>query len=106
MPETRSRAVCLAYVRDQLYDGSLPPLREILGNSLNNLDRFRALEAWTYVRFLALLDPEAFRKLPAALRAQAEGSQADRSERALSAAYGKEAAELERLWRISLLELS
>jgi len=106
LPETRSRAVCLAYVRDQLYDGSLPPLREILGNSLNNLDRFRALEAWTYVRFLALLDPEAFRKLPAALRAQTEGAQADRSERALSAAYGKEAAELERLWRISLLELS
>jgi hypothetical protein len=105
LPENRSRAVCLAYIRDQLYDGSLPPLREILGNSLNNLDRFRALEAWTYVRFLALLDPEAFRKLPAALRAQTEGAQVDRSERALRAAYGREASELERLWRISLLEL-
>jgi len=106
LPDVRSRDVCLAYIRDQLYDGSLPPLREILGNSLNNLDRFRALEAWTYVRFLALYDPDAFRRLPAALRAQEEGAQADRSERALSAAFGKDASELERLWRISLLELS
>jgi len=106
LPETRSRAVCLAYIRDQLYDGCLPPLREIFGNSLNNLDRFRALQAWTFVRFLAILDPDAFRKLPAALRAQTEGAQADRSERALRAAFGKEARELERLWRIYLLELS
>jgi hypothetical protein len=106
LPETRSRAVCLAYIRDQLYDGALPPLRGILGNSLNNLDRFRALVAWTFVRFLALLDPAAFRRLPAALRAQTEGAQADRSERALRAAFGKEAGELERLWRICLLELS
>lgn len=106
LPETRSRAVSLAYIRDQLYDGALPPLREILGNSLNNLDRFRALEAWTFVRFLALYDPAAFRRLPAALRAQTEGPQVDRSERALSAAFGKDARELERLWRIWLLELS
>jgi hypothetical protein len=106
LPETRSRAACLAYVRDQLYDGTLPPLREILGNSLNNLDRFRALVAWTYVRFLALYDPEAFRRLPAALRAQTEGAQVARAERALAIAYATDARELERLWRISLLELT
>jgi hypothetical protein len=106
LPEERNHANCLAYVRDQLYDGALPPLREILGNSLNNLDRFRALEAWTYLRFLALYDPAAFRELPAALRAQTEGSQADRSERAVSAAFGRDARELERLWKAWLLELS
>jgi len=105
LPEKKSRAICLAYVRGQLYDGALPPLREIWGNSLNNLDRFRALYAWTFIRFLALYDPGGFAKLPAALKKQAEGSSADRSERALKEAFGAEPNELVRLWRIYMLEL-
>jgi hypothetical protein len=106
MPEARTAANCLAYVRNQLYDGALPPLREIRGNSLNNLDRFRSLVAWSFVRFLALYDPDAFRGLPAALKAQTTGPEVERADRALEAAYGRPAADLDRLWRAWLLELT
>ncbi|MHC4955269.1 MAG: hypothetical protein ACYTGZ_15555 [Planctomycetota bacterium] len=106
LPEKKTRANCLAYVRGQLYDGALPPLREIWGNSLNNLDRNRALHAWTFIRFIALYDPAGFRKLPAELKAQTEGAQADRTARALQKAFGVDANELVRLWRIYLLDFA
>jgi len=106
LPTTRTRASCLAYLRGQLLDGVLPPMREIWANSLNNLDRVRALQAWSFVRFLALYDPEAFRRLPAALQEQEKGAQVERAARALEKAFGKPADELERLWRVYLLELS
>jgi len=106
LPEIRTRKSCLAYVRGQLYDGALPPLREIWGNSLNNLDRVRAIQAWTFVRFLALYDPAAFARLAPALKEQTKGAQVDRTMRALEKAFGKKAAELERLWRAYLLELA
>jgi len=105
LPTTRSRDVCLAYIREQLYDGTLPPMREVLGSSLNNLDRFRAIYAWTFVRFLALYDPVGFRAFPAALREETEGAQADRTLRALEKSFGKKADELLRLCRAYLLEL-
>jgi tetratricopeptide (TPR) repeat protein len=106
LPANRTRASCLAYLRGQLLDGVLPPLREIWGNSLNNLDRVRALQAWSFVRFLALYDPPAFKRLPPALQEQGSGAQVERTTKALEKAFGKPAAELERLWRIYLLELS
>ena len=106
VPTTRTRKSCLAYLRGQMLDGVLPPMREIFGNSLNNLDRVRALQAWSFLRFLALYDPAGFKRLPPALQEQASGAQADRAVRALEKAFAKPASELERLWRIYLLELS
>jgi hypothetical protein len=106
LPARLTRAACLAHVRDQLYDGSLPPLREIVGNTLNNLDKTRALQAWTFVRFLALYDPEASRSLPGALRGRTEDSKVGRSEGALQEAFGIDVAQLDSLWQAYLLELA
>ena len=106
VPETRTRKSCLAYLRGQMLDGTLPSMREIFGNSLNNLDRVRALQAWSFLRFLALYDPVGFRGLPAALQEQTSGAQADRALQAIQRAFGKPASALERLWRIYLLELT
>ena len=81
-------------------------MREVFGSSLNNLDRFRAIYAWTFVRFLALYDPDGFRAFPKALRAETEGAQADRALRAIEKAFGKKADVLLALWRAYLLELT
>ncbi len=106
LPEERTVRNCLRYLEGQLYDGALPSLREIWANSLNNLDRVRAIVAWSFLRFLALFDPDGFRRFPESLRAPAPGPPVERAERALAAAFGRPAEELERLWRAWLLELA
>jgi len=106
LPRVMRQETCLAYMRDQLLAGALPPLRELWGNSLNNLDQFRALQSWTFVRFLALYDPNGFRDFPGELRKETKGPRVERAERAMERAFGKNPAELARLWRAYTLELS
>ena len=106
LPDPTTREACLAFVREQIYDGTFPPMREIFGSSLNNLDRARAMYAWTLVRFLALYDPNGFRRFPGCLSRETEGPQADRAMRALEKAFGKKAEELLRLWQAFLVEVS
>jgi hypothetical protein len=105
-PERKNRANCMAWVRSRLLAGSARSLRAVLGTSLNNLDRADSLQAWTFLRFLALYDPAGFRKLPEALRGQIRGAQVERAATALREAFGKDLAELERLWGIYVLELA
>ena len=105
-PEPIRRATALAHIQDELYVGSLPSLRELLGSSMNGLDKVRSVQAWTFVRFLLLLDPAAFRELPDAMRADPGKSRADRSVGALERVYGMDVAELERRWAIYLLEIA
>jgi len=105
-PTPIRRASALAHIRDELYFESLPSLRELLGSSMNGLDKVRSVQAWTFVRFLLLYDPDGFKKLPGAMRAQKGDSRAERSALALRAAFGVDAAKLERLWRLYLLELA
>jgi len=105
-PTPIMRASALAHTRGELYVGSLPSLRELFGASMNGLDKVRSVQAWTFIRFLLLYDPDGFKKLPDAIRAQKGNSRADRSEAAIRAAFAIDAAKLERLWRLYLLELS
>jgi len=105
-PEPIRRDAALAHTQDELYVGSLPSIRELLGASMNGLDKVRSVQAWTFVRFLLLLDPDAFKKLPDAMRADAGMSRADRSAGALEQVYGLKLAELEAQWRAYLLEIA
>ncbi|MHC4339839.1 MAG: tetratricopeptide repeat protein [Planctomycetota bacterium] len=105
-PKLKNRANCMAWVRSRLLAQSARSLRAILGTSLNNLDRADSLQAWTFLRFLALYDPAGFRKLPEALRNQLRGAQVERAATALKEVFGKDLEELERLWSIYVLELA
>lgn len=105
-PKPFNRTTALSWVRTVHSAGEGTPLHELLGSSINNLDNFESVEAWTFVRFLALFDPAGFQRLPGAIAAEREGGGAARSERGLEKAFGKAPGELERLWRIWLLEIS
>jgi hypothetical protein len=106
LPERLDRRTATAFVREQLLEKALPPLRELLASSLNNLDKVRALQAWSFVRFLALYDPEGFKRLPAILKEQKTDGRLARSQQALRRAFGADWKELARLWRTYVLELS
>jgi hypothetical protein len=104
-PKVQNRRTLAAWVASQRLAGVGHDLRDLLGRSLNNLDFHLSMEAWTFVRFLALHDPDAFRRLPAALAAQGEGPEADRADAALRSAFGRGVDELEPLWRVWVLEV-
>jgi hypothetical protein len=93
-------------MREQLVAGHGHRLRDVCARSLNNLDFLASMEAYTFLRFLFLYDPAAARGFPAALRAQTEGPQVDRTVRALGETFGMGLDELERLWRAFVLEIS
>jgi hypothetical protein len=105
-PEPVTRDTLLAWVGANVLAGRGLALKDLLSRSLNALDFHASMEAWSFLRFLALYDPEAFRRLPAALAAQATGPYPDRADAAFTAVYGKCAAELEVLWRAWLLEVA
>ncbi len=104
-PAQRTRANCLAWLREQMIAGHAYPLREVCSKSLNNLDFCASMQAYTFLRFLFLYEPAKAQHLPAALRAQAGGSQADRADRALREVLGRGLAELERFWRAFVVEI-
>ena len=102
---TKTKAHCLAYVREQMLHGVHYPLREVFGRTLNNLDLLASLEAWTFVRFLILYDAEGFRTFTGELRRQTKGPLPDRVDRALRDAFDKGTDGLEPLWRSFTLEI-
>lgn len=104
-PEGRTRESCLAHVRERLLEGGAYPLAEICARSLNGLDALASVEAYSFVRFLFLHDPDGARRLPAALAATTAGAPVDRSDEALKSAFGTGLAGLERLWRAFTLEV-
>lgn len=99
-PATRTRAACLAWVHGELRAGRGHPLEEIFSRSLNDLDLTASLQAWSFLRFLFLYDPDGAKRFPAALRDAEGATQVERTRAALSAAFGKDRAELERLWQL------
>jgi len=104
-PANKTAAACRAWVREQVLAGNATPLSDVCARSLNDLDLCASLQAYTFLRFLFLYDPDGARRLPAALRAERAGPQAERVDRALKAALGKGLADLEPLWRAFLLEV-
>jgi len=104
-PDVRRRETLLPWVKGQMLDGTTVPLREICARTINSLDLLMSLQTWTFLEFLAAYDTEALAGLPAALRAETEGSYADRTDRALQICFGKGLAELEPLWRAFVLEV-
>lgn len=104
-PAQRTRASCLAWLREQVIAGHAYTLREVCSRSLNNLDFCASMQAYAFLRFLFLYEPAKAQRLPAALRAQAVGPQADRVDRALREVFGLNLAELERFWRAFVVEI-
>jgi hypothetical protein len=104
-PAKRTRANCLAWLREQVLAGRAYPLREVCSLSLNNLDFCASMQAYTFLRFLFLYDPSRVKRLPLALLAQMDGPQADRTDRALREAFGKGLGELESFWRAFVVEI-
>jgi len=104
-PKTRTAEECRRWLREQVVAGRAHRLRAVCGMSLNSLDFCAAMQACSFVRFLALYDPEAFRALPAALRRRADGPALRRTDAALEEAFGKGIAGLEPLWRAFVVEL-
>jgi hypothetical protein len=98
-PAARTRDACLAWVNAEMKAGRGYPLEEIFAKSLNDLDLCASLEAWSFLRFLFLYDPEAAKRFPAALRDAKGGTQAERTAAALLSAFGKGVADLDALWR-------
>ena len=103
-PPLKTRAACRAWLREQVATGRAYPLHEVCAKSVNDLDFCASMQAYSFLRFLLLFDPEAAKRLPAELR-RAKGAQIQRTERALREAYGKGLGELEPLWRAFLLEI-
>jgi len=97
-PAARTRAACLAWIGAELRAGRGYTLADLFAKSLNDLDLRASLEAYAFLRFLFLYDPEGAMRLPSALRDAKEATQVERTLAALQAAFGKDCAELERLW--------
>ena len=103
-PETLTRRACLAWLREQVRAGYAVPFPELFGKSLNNLHILASLQAYSFLRFLFLHDPQGAALFPRYLAEQESGSPAVRTDRALRSAFGKDTLELARLWR-SFLEI-
>jgi len=104
-PAAKTRASCVAWLREQMLAGRSYPLRAVCAKSLNNLDFCASMEAYSFLRFLFLYDAAAAKRLPAALRRRTEGPPADRVAAALRELFGKGFAELEPIWRTFVLEI-
>jgi len=104
-PDEETRENCLAFVRAHLRDGSALGLNEVFGRTLNNLDLLASLESWTFLRFLAFLDPAGMKRLPGALLTKETGSMPIRAKHAIEEAFGVGLEELEPMWRAFTLEV-
>ncbi|MEM8885195.1 MAG: hypothetical protein AAGD14_14100 [Planctomycetota bacterium] len=104
-PEERDRAHVEPWLRAQLMDGLALSLPDLCNRSLNQLDLLASLQAASFVRFLAIWDEKAFRRLPMMLRIAKGKNSRDRTELALKACFGKGFRELEPLWLAFTLEI-
>ena len=105
-PALRDPASLHVWLLRLLESGDAYPLREVIAFSLNSLDYTASIEAASFVRFLALLDPAGFVRLPAELRSRAEGSEPERADAALTAAFGRGLDLLAADWRHWMRESS
>jgi len=104
-PSVNTRESVTRWLRENAMEGRTVPLPEVFGRSLNNLDFLISMQAWSFLRFLALYDDTAFRNFPLFLREKEKGAYATRVTESLKQSFGKDAAELERLWLAWLLEI-
>ena len=104
-PKSRTRAACLAWIRQELLAGATYPLRDVFSFSLNNLDFCASMQACTFLRFLFLYDPEGAKNLPRALAAYRDGPSYTRVDLALRESFDKGINRLEPLWRAFVLEI-
>ena len=88
-----------------LEDDLCIPLSDLCNRSLNQLDFLGSIQACSLIRFLALWDAKAFRRLPAALRSAEGNNDRERTEFALKQVYGMDYAKLEPLWLSFTLEI-
>jgi hypothetical protein len=105
-PAKKTRAECRKWLREQVLARRAYALRDVCARSLNNLDFCASMQAYSFVRFLFLLDSAAMKKLPEVLKAQQGGAQVKRSDTALRKTFGRGIAELEPLWRAFILEIT
>ncbi len=105
-PAKRTRVECWKWLREQVVANRAHTLHSVCGMSLNALDFCAAMQAYSFVRFLTLYDPDAFRKLPAALRARTSGAPVQRTDAALRETYRETLGELAPLWRAFVVELA
>ena len=104
-PEEQIAKFVGPWLRANLEDGLCLPLADLCNTGINQLDFLASIQAYSFVRFLALWDAEAFKKFPAALQAAGGKNDRERTEAALKAVYGKGYRELEPLWRAFTLEI-
>jgi len=104
-PEEKTIATCTRWLQAQAGKNQLLPLPQVFGRTLNNLDFLTSMQAWSFLRFLAIYDPAAFRNFPLFLREKEEAPYPERVAKSLEESFEKKPAELERLWRAWLLEI-
>jgi len=105
VPEAKTKAACLAWLREQVAAGAAYPLGEVCGMRLNALDFCASFQAWSFVRLLAAWDADAFRRLSGSMRTAEPGSTLERSDRALRECFGRGVEEWAPLWREFVLEV-
>ncbi len=101
----RNRLTIIDWVGEQVAAGVHVPLTDLVGQSLNNLDELGSFQAYTFLRFLYFVEPQATADFFVVLSEQTEGAPFVRVDRALRRTHGRSLKELERLWRLFLLEI-
>jgi hypothetical protein len=104
-PKEKTRKNIGRWLRANIEDGLVLSLPDLCNRGINQLDLLASIQACSLVRFLALWDAKAFRRLPAAMRAAPGANDRQRTEHALRACYGMGYAELEPLWLSFTLEI-
>jgi len=104
-PEVKTTRSCTRWLQTQARAGQVLPLPQVFGRTLNNLDFLTSMQAWSFLKFLALYDPVSFRNFPLFLREKEEGPYPERVAKSLEQAYDTKAGDLEQLWRAWLVEV-
>ena len=104
-PEVKTTATLTKWLQGKARTRELLPMAQVFGRSLNNLDFLASMQAWSFLKFLALRNPAAFRNFPLFLQEKEEGSWPDRVTESLKQAFDTPAADLEEQWRAWLLEI-
>ncbi|MEN8148740.1 MAG: hypothetical protein ABFS86_02885, partial [Planctomycetota bacterium] len=104
-PEVKNTATLTKWLQKNARSGQLLTMPQVFGRSLNNLDFLASIQAWSFLKFLALKDPAAFRNFPLFLREKEEGSWPDRVAESLKQSFDLPVKDLERQWRAWLLEI-
>jgi len=104
-PKVKTTKSCTRWLQAQARAGKLLPLPQVFGRTLNNLDFLSSMQAWSFLKFLALYDPAGFRNFPLFLREKEEGPYPERVAKSLDESFDTKADELEKRWRAWLVEI-